>query len=93
MKFKASLLILLNRKLVKRKTVIKTISNQTYAIITGSELNIGTAFVLDVNIERNPNYGYHFVTGHGFDSSGNLFAYFDGAINATVTIIIHYVKI
>ena len=73
--------------------MIKTISNQTYAVITGSELNIGTAFVLDVNIERSPNYGYHFVTGHGFDSSGNLFAYFDGAINATVTIIIHYVKI
>ena len=50
-------------------------------------------FLFDVNIERTQNYGYHFVTGHGFDSSGNLFAYFDGAINATVTIIIHYVKI
>ena len=93
MKFKAScsLLILLNSKLVKRKTVIKTISNQTYAVITGSELNIDTAFIFDVNIERSPNYGYHFVTGHGFDSSGNLFVYFDGAINATVTIMIHYV--
>ena len=81
----------LNSKLVKRKTVIKTISNQTYAIITGSELNIDTDFIFDVNIERNPNYGYHFVAGHGFDSSGNLFVYFDGAINATVTIMIYYV--
>ena len=80
----------LNGKLVKRKTVIKTISNQTYAVITDSELNIGAAFILDVNIERNPNYGYHFVNGHGFDSSGNLFVYFDGTINATVTIMIHY---
>ena len=80
----------LNGKLVKRKTVIKTISNQTYAVITDSELNIGAAFILNVNIERNPNYGYHFVNGHGFDSSGNLFVYFDGTINATVTIMIHY---
>ena len=80
----------LNSKLVKRKFVTKTISNQTYAVITGSELNIGTAIVFDVNIERSSNYGYHFVNGHGFDSSGNLFVYFDGAINATVTIMIHY---
>ena len=86
-------MILLNSKLVKRKIVVKKISNQSYVVITKSELNIGTAFVLDVNIERSSNYGYHFVVGHGFDSSGNLFVYFDGAINATVTIIIHYVKI
>ena len=68
----------------------KTISDQPYTVITHSELNIGEVYILDVNIMRSPNYGYHFVTGHGVDSSGNLFVYFDGAINATVHIMIHY---
>ena len=76
---------------MKRKVVTKTISNQPYTVITKSELNIGTAMILDVNIERTQTYGYHFVTGHAVDSSGNLFVYFDGAMNATVTIMIHYV--
>ena len=71
----------------------KTVSNQTYAIITRSELNISEVFVLDVNIQRTPNYGYHYVTGHGFDSSGNLFVYFDDAINAEVNIMVCYVII
>lgn len=69
----------------------KTIPNQPYVVITKSEIGVSNGYILDVNIERSPNYGYHYVTGHGVDSSGNLFVYFDGAINATVLIMIHYV--
>ena len=84
----------LNSKLVKRKEVTKTISNQTYALITQSELNIsGVIFVVDVNIQRAPGYGYHYVTGHAYDDSYNLFVYFDGVINAEVKIMVHYVII
>ena len=80
----------LYNEIVKRKVITKTINNQSYAVITKSELNIGEVFIIDVNIHRSEVYGYHFVTGHAVDDSGNLFVYFDGAINATVTIMIHY---
>ena len=46
--------------------------------------------VVDVNIQRHSNFGYHYVTGHGIDNNGDLFVYFDGAINTTVDIMIHY---
>ena len=68
----------------------KTISNQTYTVITKFEL-FSDAYILDVNIMRTSVYGYHFVTGHAVDDSGNLYIYFDGAINAVVNILIHYV--
>ena len=71
----------------------KTISNQPYTVITHSELNIGEVYILDINIMRSPNYGYHFVIGHGVDGSGNLYVYFDGSINATVDVFVHYVPI
>lgn len=62
-------------------------------MIPKSELNLN-AMVLDVNIPRDPNYGYHYVIGHAVDSSGNLFAYFDGSINASdVIVMIHYRRV
>ena len=81
----------LNSKLVKRKSIYKNISD-SYCIITPSEIGGSNRYILDVNIERTQTYGYHFVTGHGVDSSGNLFVYYNGAINANnVQIMIHYV--
>ena len=50
--------------------------------------------LLDVNIQRSSNYGYHFVTGHGVDTNGNIFVYFDGPITYSgVIIMLHYRKI
>ena len=82
----------LYNEIVKRKVVTKTI-NDSYTVITQSELNIGEVFIIDVNIMRAPNFGYHFVTGHGVDNSGNLYVYFDGTINATLDVFVHYRKI
>ena len=79
----------LNNEKVQRKHITKTINNQTYVKITKSELNFN-GFILDVNITRDPTYGYHYVTGHGVDTSGDLFVYFDGAINTNVDILVHY---
>ena len=78
---------------MKRKTVTKIISDETYTVLTGDELNIGNTYILDINIVRHPDLGYHFVTGYGIDISGNLFVYFDGSINASVNIMVHYVPI
>ena len=78
---------------MKRKVVNKTISNQSHALITKSELNLGEAYIIDVNISRTPNYKYHFVVGHGIDDLGNLYVYFDDVINASVGIMVHYVRI
>ena len=82
-----------NSNLVKRKTIYKNISD-SYCTITKSEIGVSNMYVLDVNIERTPAYGYQFVTGHAFDTSGNLFVYFSGSFNANnVQIMIHYSKI
>ena len=75
--------------MVQRKRITKSINNQTYVSISKSELNFN-GFILDVNITRDPTYGYHYVVGHGVDTNGNLFVYFDGTINASVDILIHY---
>ena len=83
----------LYNEIVKRKVITKTINNQSYTVITRSELNIGEVFIIDVNISRSPTFGYHFVTGHGVDNSGNLYVYFDGSINATLDIFVHYRRI
>ena len=80
----------LNNEIVKRKVITKTINNQSHTVITKSELNIGEVFIIDVNIQRDPSLGYHFVTGHGVDNSGNLYVYFDGVINATLNVFVHY---
>lgn len=77
---------------VQRKTIKKTLS-ASYATISSSELGIGEAYILDVNISRSPGSGYHFVIGHGVDDTGVLFIYFDDTIKATVNIYIHYVSI
>ena len=74
--------------IIKRKTIKKTINNAAYTTIAVSE--IGLAYILDVNIVRHPDLGYHFVVGWGTDSSDTLFVYFDGAITASVNIMIHY---
>lgn len=81
-----------NSNLVKRKTVSKAI-NASYAVLSSSELNLGDVYIVDINIPRMPDYGYHFVIGHGVDSSGNLYVYFDGVINATIGLMIHYCNI
>ena len=81
-----------NSNLVKRMIIQKNVSD-SYCVITPSEMNIPLMYILDVNIQRSPGYGYHFVVGHGVDDSGNLFVYFDGKISATVGIMIHYSKI
>lgn len=81
-----------NSNLVKRMIIQKNVSD-SYCVITPSEMNMPLMYILDVNIERTPAYGYHFVTGHGVDSSGNLFVYFDDKISTTVRIMIHYSKI
>lgn len=80
------------RSFVRRVTITKAVS-ASYVAITRSELGIGEVYILDVNIARNPGYGYHFVIGHGVDAGGTLFVYFDGAISATVDIYVSYVKI
>ena len=82
----------INSNLVKRMIIQKNVSD-SYCVITPSEMNIPLMYILDVNIQRSPGYGYHFVVGHGVDDSGNLFVYFDGKISATVGIMIHYSKI
>ena len=82
-----------NSNLVKRKTIYKNISD-SYCTITKSEIGVSNMYILDVNIEMTPAYGYQFVTGHAFDTSGNLFVYFSGLFNANnVQIMIHYSKI
>ena len=78
---------------MKRKTVTKIISNEAYTVLTSDELNIGNAYILDINIVRHPDLGYHFVIGHGTDGFNNLFVYFDGSINTSVNIMVHYVPI
>lgn len=75
---------------VKAKSITKTINNQTYVSISKSELNNINAYIISVYIERLSTYGYHYVVGYGIDTSGNLFVYFDGAINANVIIMIFY---
>ena len=50
-------------------------------------------YILDINIQRTPAYGYHYVVGHGVDPSGDIFVYFDGKISTTVEIMIHYCNI
>ena len=81
----------LNNEKVDREAIPKTINNQTYVTISKSEFKkLKNGFVVDVNIGRTAEYGYHYVTGHAFDSSGTLYVYFDGSINTTVNILIHF---
>ena len=76
---------------VKRKTITKSI-NANWAAFEANETGIpANSIILDVNIMRAPNYGYHFVVGHGVDSGGTLYAYLDGAITGSVSFYIHYV--
>lgn len=71
--------------------------SDSFTIITKNEIN--SAFnrsdnmIVNVNIDRRPSYGYHFVTGFGFAEYLNLFVYFDGKINANVQIYIYGMKV
>lgn len=71
--------------------------NDSFTIITKDEINSkfnrSDNMIVNVNIDRRANYGYHFVTGFGFAENLNLFVYFDGKINANVQIYIYGMKI
>lgn len=70
------------------------VSNAEYCTISQSSLGLGDNIrIIEINIQRHPSYGYHFVTGWGVDGGGTLFVYFDGAINASVDLMISYRKI
>ena len=75
---------------MKRKTITKALSNQTYVTITYAEMGNQTVGILSVNIERSSSFGYHFVSGWRVDSNNVMYTYFDGAITGQVPIMVEY---